>query len=700
MSDNKLCYGCMENTGGYAVCPECGYTRDSANMSPYLAAGTVLNDRYIIGKLLHHNGESADYIAYDKTLDCKLIIKEYMPENLCTRDKNGIDINANHNHKVQYKALMDEFAGLNRSIARMRTISHIIPINDIFSLNNTSYAVFEYTESSTLLEYLKENAGELTWEQVSKLFPPFFTTLSIIHNAGIVHRGISPETILINDKGELKLQSFSVSPLRTLNTELKSELFHGYSAPEQYSLSGWQGTWTDVYGISAVLYRILTGCRPTEAQTRISNDSLCPPHEINPNISESVSNTIMAGLAVKSEDRIQTITELVTRLFEEDGEVEKINRSTHTATIAIPRQAVSEPPKPPRPKVVKPRNSERVVAAEKISEAEVVPVIDRIKVPLMIGVLLIAIFLVIGIIGMAFFSGNGESEIDLSIYGNSSSSVDNVIEMTAGTGDEEMTGLGPDSDMPNLVGYHYEDVAESSTFLGWLVIEPEYVFNDKVEKGLIMEQSINPGDKFKTGDTVIVTVSKGPEKVEVPDYMLTSYSSYKYEEYFELLESLGIEYEPLPEVNWGYADGYVIGITINGERVKGGTVINLKAGEVLGVKYTDNYGQSNEQTYYYKNDETEEAEETTKAPVWTTKAPSWTTTVATTKATVATTKAPVATTQATTQAPVVTEPPVVTEAPVVTEPPVVTQAPEVQQPVENNNGEGNEVANEGVENAE
>ncbi len=675
--DNKLCYGCMKNTGSHTVCPECGYNRDATNLSPYLATGTVLNDRYIVGKLLHHNGESADYIAYDKTLACRIVIKEYMPENLCGRDKDGVKINANHNQKVQYKALMDEFGELNRSIAKMRTISHIIPINDIFSLNNTSYVVFEYSESSTLLEYLKENAGELTWEQVSKLFPPFFTTLSLIHNSGIVHRGISPETILINEKGELRLNSFSISPLRTLNTEINSELYHGYSAPEQYSLSGWQGTWTDVYGISAVLYRILTGCRPTEAQTRINNDSLCPPHEINPNISESVSNTIMAGLAVKNEDRIQTITELVTKLFEEDGEVEKVTRSTHTATISIPKQVVAPPPPKPRP-VRKPKQT---VVVEK--DVEVVSTVEKIKVPLMIGVLLIAIFLVIGIICMAFFSGNGDSAIDLSIYGNNSSTTDNVIEMTVGTDDEESTGLSPDSDMPNLVGYTYDEVSESSTFIGWLVIEPEYVFNDKVEKGLIMEQSIAPGDKFKTGDTVIVKVSKGPEKVEVPDYMLTSYSSYKYEEYFEILEELGIEYEPLPEVNWGYADGYVIGLTINGERVRGGVVINLKDGEVLGVKYTDNYGQSNQDTFYHpgNDEESDESTEvtTTKPAVWTTKAPTWTT-VATTKATtVATTKA--TTTVATTKA---TDPPV-TE-PIVTEPPapVVTEPPVVEPPVDDN----------------
>ncbi len=652
MVENKLCYGCMKNIGNAVVCPECGYNRNSANPLPYLAAGTLLNDRYIVGKLLHHNGESADYIAYDKTLACKILIKEYMPENLCSRDKDGLAVNANHNQKVQYKALMDEFAELNRSIAKMRTISHITPVTDIFSANNTVYAVFEYIESISLLEYLKENAGELTWEQVSKMLPPFFTTLSLVHNAGIVHRGISPETIMVTEKGELRLTGFSISALRTINTEINSELFHGYSAPEQYSLSGWQGTWTDVYGISAVLYRILTGCRPTEAQTRITNDSLCSPHEINPNISENVSKTIMEGLAVRNDDRIQTVTQLVTKLFEENGEAEKITR-TSTATIAIPRQ-ISEPKQQHHKPV---RREERIAAAETASEAETISTLDRVKVPLMIGVLLVAIFLVIGIICMAFFSGGGDDDIDLSIYGNSSSALDNVIEIT-GTDGEIITGITGDSDMPQLVGYKYDEVAESSTFLGWLVIEPKYEYNDRVEKGIITEQSIPAGSKFSSGSTVTVTVSNGPAKVEIPDYMLTSYSSYKYEEYFKLLEDLGIEYEPKPEVNWGYADGYVIGISVDGESVRGGDIINLKDGEVLEVRYTDNY--KNSQTYYYQNTEkTTDENQDDDNNVQTTKAHVWTNPPAT--------QAP----------PKPTEPPVIaTEPPATHAPePVVTEAP-------------------------
>lgn len=100
--------------------------------------------------------------------------------------------------------------------------------------------------------------ARLSWDRVKELFPPILTTLSLVHSAGIIHRGISPQTILVTEKNELKLIDFQISAGRTTGTEIACEMYPGYSAPEQYSSAEWQGTWTDVYGISATLYRVLT----------------------------------------------------------------------------------------------------------------------------------------------------------------------------------------------------------------------------------------------------------------------------------------------------------------------------------------------------------------------------------------------------------------------------------------------------------
>ena len=196
---------------------------------------------------------------------------------------------------------------------KLRGISHVQTVLDVFCENNTAYAVYEYINGISLKTYLANSAGEIAWEQAKELFSPFFTTLSLIHSAGIIHRGISPTTIFVTDKLELKLTGFAISAARTTGTEIACEVFTGFAAPEQYT-NEINGTWTDVYGIAAVLYRCLTGCTPTEAIAR-SGGSLMEPMMINRNIPANISAVIMEGLELSPDRRIRTITEFVDRLF-------------------------------------------------------------------------------------------------------------------------------------------------------------------------------------------------------------------------------------------------------------------------------------------------------------------------------------------------------------------------------------------------
>ena len=338
MSENKLCMGCMEYKGTSRVCPKCGYVENTPYLPAYIAPETILHERYLVGQLLSSNGQGATYIAYDTAVSCKVLLNEYMPDGLCVRVKGKPTISVNYNNLAQYKALMAEYTELNKSLAKMRSLSsHLTPTLDLFAENNTTYAVYEYIEGVKLVDYLKENAGELSWSEVSAMFPPLFTTLSLVHNAGVLHRGISPETIYVTDKGELKLTDFCISGVRTINTELKTEIFPGYAAPEQYSAASRQGTWTDVYGICAVLYRILTGSKPDPANIRLEGDNLYTPQELNPNIPKHVSDVIMDGMNILGEDRIPTITELVTRLFDQPAA-----GFSKTQTLSLSRNGIME----------------------------------------------------------------------------------------------------------------------------------------------------------------------------------------------------------------------------------------------------------------------------------------------------------------------------------------------------------------------
>lgn len=515
-------------------CPHCGYHNATASVMPNaLKPGSKLHERYVVGKVLDSNGEGITYLAYDTNIGCKVAVREYLPVQLCERVKDSCLVNVDYNHLAQYKSLMAEYTELNKSLARQRSLVHLNPALDLFAANNTTYAVYEFIEGRNLLDYLKENAGELSWRTVSRMFPPLFTTLSILHNAGVLHRGISPETIFVTDKGDIKLTNFCISAVRTNDSELDDELYEGYAAPEQYFANRQQGTWTDVYGICAVLYRILTGCRATDANTRQNYDNIIPPHDLNPHVPKNVSDGIMKGLALDSNQRIRTITDLVTILFE-SGDAE----DTAPAVTPTPRKAVAATPASPKKsassasgvqatKKVPVKSSASQSAAKKNpqkkprpqkqsvtvveQENSMVTLMDKIRVSILIAILVLVIFAIVLIAFKEQFPSNKNQT--LPNYADTTTNATNIIPV--GT-DDSTQPTRYDSVMPNLVGMNFR--VKKSQMAGWLDLEPVYEYNDEYDKDIIFDQDLKEGDGFMSGSTVQVKVSLGSSKKNIPDF--------------------------------------------------------------------------------------------------------------------------------------------------------------------------------------
>lgn len=588
----KLCMGCMEPKDEDGVCPICGYSPNSPSLPAYLPPETFLNDRYIVGRLLRFNGEGADYIGYDTVTSSKVLIREYMPDMLCSRNKDNNALTVNQTCVAQYKAFMSEFVELNKMLAKMRTLNHINPALDMFGDNNTGYVVFRYVEGINLAKYLKEHAGELTWEEVKKLFPPIFTTLSLVHNAGLVHRGISPENIIINDKNELKLIGFCIADVRTANTELASEIYRGYAAPEQYSSSNWQGTWTDVYGICALLYRILTGTQPMDAMERVANDTLPEPKSLNGNIPSHVSKVIMSGMNLSGEMRIQTVTELVTQLFEEP-DFTKTRTLAATQTISIPKQHSTKGP------------VDEPSAHSHSAKASPKRRVKRHHIFMIAGAAAVVVMFVFMGVLMSMLDDNSNPvangiETTMSVTDGEGVSVSSGIPQIHGTepytatektevspvptlavtetsaGQEEaVTTIKPGSTvyiMNDLVGKQY-DTVKNTTVTQNMTVVPEYIYTDEYEKGVIFEQSIEKGSNYEKGAEVVLKISMGPAKVLVPEYYGLSKK-----DYFDLLNSAGIKYEEKEYETEQTLNDYVAWVSIDP-----GEYVDLEAGQVLTV---------------------------------------------------------------------------------------------------------------------
>lgn len=596
----KFCYRCMKEYEGISsVCPDCGYDNNSPYDNMYLAPGTVLHNRYIVGVLLSFNGEGATYIAYDKSIECKVLVREYMPLNLCSRMENSSVVSVNYNYLAKYKSFMAEFSDLNKSLAKLRNNTSINQVLDMFQENNTVYIIFEYIEGCKLIDYLKDNAGELSWEQVAKLFPPLFTTIGIIHNEGIIHRAISPDTVYVTSKGEVKLSGFCISSVRTIGGGLEPELFRGYAAPEQYSssTSSRQGTWTDVYGISALLYRMITGCMPTESVERLESDNLCEPHVLNPKIPKHVSRAIMDGLNVSGANRIQTVTELVTRLFKpsDDEEVRTYtktvpplnnsydNTRTFSNEIPVKNRPVSE--NYGNQKNYNNYNYDNDYDSDidiendgtEEYEYEKVNTIDRIKIPLIIGILLFAILMILGITLMNVLSPPSDDDEQSSSY---ASMTDNIIEATTDEAEltEPVTEEKLDAVVPDLIHKFFELTA--SKYQDFITLEPEYEYNDDYDEGQIFWQEFEAGSLFHRGGTMKVKVSLGTAYAIIPDY-----SSCTVSEYETYLQNAKIKNYQLVEENSYGSPNTVLRLEINGNTVYSGDKVDNSKDEKLIVYY-------------------------------------------------------------------------------------------------------------------
>jgi serine/threonine-protein kinase len=548
----------MNPKTGDDECPFCGYVYSAPYLPSYLAPGTVLNDRYIIGKLKSYNGESADYIAFDTITEGKVNIKEYMPDAICTRTKGNSVIIVDSNFVPQYKTLLSEFVSLHKTLSKMRSINHVTAVIDMFGDNNTGYAVFDCTGDRTLGDYLKENAGELSFEETKRMIPPILTTISLIHNAGIIHRGICPDNILVDKNNELVLRGFAISEVRTANTVLACDIAAGFAAPEQYSSSNWQDTWTDVYGISAVIYRMLTGITPVDAMTRATTDTLIAPGLINPGVPKHFSAAIMKGLALPHEMRIQTITELVTLLFDEPEWGSERLSSSSTLSITIPEEiknaAKSNKLNPPQPK--KPPEVRRKPPKKRVSRRKIF--LATVGVTFVLGLLVLMVIWLIGLEDTSKTEHDTAAVLTGEQTGFSTfRTIPPVTTTTSApvtTAAAETTNAAPSIIMDNITGKYYEIISTSEAY-SRLVFNPVYVYSETVGKGFIISQSIPADTVYKAGDTIDIEVSLGSKFVVIPDFIgLTA------ADYFTLLNERGIKYEEQKITNSGIMEGYVADI--------------------------------------------------------------------------------------------------------------------------------------------
>lgn len=320
MEGTGYCMGCMHELDWDGRCHYCGFDERNYKKDQQLGLHTRLkNGEYMIGRQLGQGGFGITYIGMDTTLLQTVAIKEYFPFGAVRRnDRNEIELN-DEKYRKDYEKGLESFLCEGRILARFSNLTAVVGVKNFFHENNTAYLVMDYVEGLSVREYVKRY-GVLSPDRTLFLVQQVIADMQMIHHKQVLHRDVSADNLIITHNGSLKLIDFGATRQEFTKNQYTGTILckQGYSAIEQYSTGRNQGPWTDIYGLCASIYFMLTGVVPDSAPDRIQNDcvrSLVQMDEIA--MPKVQKEAIMKGLAVEVEHRYHTMAELYAALYGE-----------------------------------------------------------------------------------------------------------------------------------------------------------------------------------------------------------------------------------------------------------------------------------------------------------------------------------------------------------------------------------------------
>ena len=339
MEAKRICPYCMgELENRVSVCPHCGGVLAGRNPAGSLPVGTLLAGRYTVGEMQSIDGEGILYRGVENVGRFRVTIKEYMPLTLSAERGTDALLRPKLGSEVLFKTTRMDFADLYRSIQRITPANGLEAVLDVFEENNTVYAVMENPGGIPLQQWLDERPSPVSAETARNMLQPVFDGVAAMHQVGLVHRGICPENIRVLENGRARLTGYATVGLRTAGSGLHEQLYEGYSAPEQYSTTEFEGRYTDEYSLAAVVYRMVCGQSPVPAAQRLVSDSNPRARTLERAVPEYVSDVLWMGLQLRPAERIQTVPQLFRALSSQEYTTEL----TQTLQQAAPRPQSTE----------------------------------------------------------------------------------------------------------------------------------------------------------------------------------------------------------------------------------------------------------------------------------------------------------------------------------------------------------------------
>lgn len=510
----SLCMGCMQEIGDQRVCPHCGFDSSEQQPAPYLPYGTVLAERYIVGAGIDTNGESTRYLCFDKQTGDVVIMCEFLPMGLFSREEGQTEVRVNYEDRLVFSKLKDEFTEYFRIVSELKEFSALMDVHNIFEENNTVYVVEENEDLIPFVEYVERSSGSLEWDIARPLFMPVISALEALHKRGVGHYAIAPKNMYITSSGKIKISGFSSENERKRGTALKSQLFKGAAAPEQYEDNFPLDDITDIYGFCATLFYALTGHLPKAAPERLKDSRLLMSTNTVKKLPPHVVSALANGLQVERENRITDFDELRSQLSVAHTAKAIQDEISRTASMNISR---GEEPK-------KGKNGMSGVSIFIISAAVTT--------------------LILSVVGVFWLMQNPLA----GMFGANKTATEAATKATEWTG----------ATIPKLTGMTFaeaeEQVKSNPQIKLMKNINDEY--SDTVAEGNIMTQYPAAGEKVDQEDTIYIslTISKGKKLRELPKI-----EGLTLDEAAKAIAKQGLIATPEKQYNDKYAEDIVIG---------------------------------------------------------------------------------------------------------------------------------------------
>ena len=483
---DRLCPGCMNDNGGEKICSICGYDQSKGNDSVCLPTKFMLSERYIVGAAISANLEGITYLAWDIASNSPVHIKEYFPKDIAVRNPDKTVSVVAGSEFYFNEGLMD-FIEINKKLIASE-LQSVIPVITVFEENGTVYAVTSIVNGISLSNFLERNGGSLRWEQVRPLFLPLIDTIKSLHDMGIVHGGISPETIMVGRDGKLRLVNICIPRLRKYSEDKPIELYSGYAAAEQYQkVEGELPTAVDVYALSAVLFRVIIGVVPPSAESRLAADTLSIPARFADELPRQVLVAIANGMQVYIANRTSDIDSFKNEL---------VYGETHENTRRANARAAEK-------------------AKQESNKAQNAPKKSGMKYAAISAGITALVFLIIaGVLYLTVFKDMVATEET----GVVNSDVESAPEFDSiGDRDPNAQDSAILYKVPDLLGKMYCDLEDIDHYERFVFSIKGKEYSDKYERGQICAQSIAPNSSVPNETAIAVTISLGPKEIKIKD---------------------------------------------------------------------------------------------------------------------------------------------------------------------------------------